>query len=125
MSPPSLPSPSLPLPILRKKLTQKLPSGGVGGPVALATTGVTFLPLSTVSERAPELIAKAERDIASKADTLAPGLKEQYAAQLAMHKSGTVPTVEFIVFPFNPHPTGASSLPLSPPASPRAGAGAS
>ncbi len=83
-------------------------SGGIGGPVSLATTGVTFLPLKTVSDRASELIETAERAIASKADTLPAGLKEQYAAQLALHKSETVPTVEFIVFPFNPHPTGSS-----------------
>ncbi|KAM5543788.1 hypothetical protein V8D89_002405 [Ganoderma adspersum] len=100
-------SDSLTAPELQAKLAEIY--GGVGGPVALATTGVTFLPLTTVSERASELIAKAERDIASKADTLAPGLKEQYAAQLAMHRSGSVPTVELIVFPFNPHPTGQAA----------------
>ena len=68
---------------------------------------MTFLPLQTVSERASELIATAERAIASKADKLAPGLKEQYDAQLALYKSPNVPSVEIIVFPFNPHPTGS------------------
>ena len=77
---------------------------------------MTFLPLKTVSERAAALVEQAERAIASKADTLAPGLKEQYATTLALHKSDNVPAVEFIVFPFNPHPTG-SSLPAFLPAS--------
>ena len=103
----------------RRSLIQGHRSGGAGGPVALATTGVTFLPLQTVSDRASELIATAERTIASKADKLTPGLKEQYDAQLALYKSPNVPSVEIIVFPFNPHPTGPfpflslRSLPLS------------
>ncbi|KAI1787199.1 GMC oxidoreductase [Ganoderma leucocontextum] len=102
-------SDTLPVPDLQAKLREIY--GGIGGPVSLATTGVTFLPIKAVSDRAAELIETAERDIASKADKLPAGLKEQYDAQLALYKSADVPSVEFIVFPFNPHPNG-QAVPL-------------
>ncbi|KAI1787208.1 GMC oxidoreductase [Ganoderma leucocontextum] len=79
---------------------------GQSGPISLAASGLTFLPMKAFSDRAEELIEATERDIASKAGKLPPGLKEQYDVQLALYKSANVTQTELFVFPFNPHPNG-------------------
>ncbi|KAI1783604.1 GMC oxidoreductase, partial [Ganoderma leucocontextum] len=80
--------------------------GETEGPISLACTGVTFLPLQTFSDRADELIEKVEKRIQEHADKLSPGLKEQYEQQLKMLKDKNVPDIEIVVFPVNVHPQG-------------------
>ncbi|TBU27831.1 GMC oxidoreductase [Dichomitus squalens] len=80
--------------------------GEAAGPLSLACTGVTFLPLHTFSDRADELIEKVEKRIEQNAEKLSPGLKEQYELQLKLLKDKNVPDLEIVVFPVNVHPAG-------------------
>ncbi|KAI0369826.1 GMC oxidoreductase [Pilatotrama ljubarskyi] len=92
-------SDTIKLPEIQRKLRDLY--GDASGPLAVALTGPTFLPLQVFSDRADDIIAAQERKLAAVADTLAPGMKEQYDLQLEMLKNPSVPDLEILVFPFS------------------------
>ncbi|EJF56208.1 hypothetical protein DICSQDRAFT_175107 [Dichomitus squalens LYAD-421 SS1] len=77
------------------------------GPLSLACTGVAFLSLHTITERADELIEKVEKRIKRTTDKLSPGSKEQYELHLKLLNDKKVLDLEIVVFPVNVHPAGA------------------
>ncbi|KAI0709739.1 GMC oxidoreductase [Earliella scabrosa] len=100
-------SDTLLLPHVKEKLTKLY--GEAGGPLWLACSGCTFLPVQTFSDRADELIRALERRISDAAPKTLPGLQEQLQMQLDMLKNKDIPDIEIVVFPFNLHPTGGDT----------------
>ncbi|KAI0695502.1 GMC oxidoreductase [Cerioporus squamosus] len=80
--------------------------GEDGSTIALATSGVTFVPAQVVTERVEALAETVERKLASQADAMPAGLKAQYEHQLKMLKDKSIPDVELVIFPVNMHPMG-------------------
>ncbi|OBZ73019.1 Glucose oxidase [Grifola frondosa] len=77
------------------------------GPLSVALSGLTFLPLQSFSDRASEIIDQLSAKIEKEADSYPPGLKEQYEYQLKCLKDEKVPEAEIIVFPFSFDPNVA------------------
>ncbi|KAI0358345.1 GMC oxidoreductase [Trametes cingulata] len=92
-------SDTIKLPEFQSKLREAY--GDPNGPLSLALSGATFVPIQKFSDRADEIIQAQERRIAAKAAKLPPGLKEQYEIQLEMLKNPNVPDIEILIFPFS------------------------
>ncbi|RPD54853.1 GMC oxidoreductase [Lentinus tigrinus ALCF2SS1-7] len=94
------------LPEVQAKLHQLY--GQDGGAIALASSGVTFVPAQVVSspERVNALAESIEHKLSSQANAIPSGLKAQYEHQLKMLKNPTIPDLELVIFPVNMHPVG-------------------
>ncbi|KZT05773.1 GMC oxidoreductase [Laetiporus sulphureus 93-53] len=101
-------------PAFQSKLKGAYPH--VEGPLSLVWTGITYLPVQTVSERADSIIDMQTAQIVKEADQYPPGLGEQYEMQLELMKDAKVPDVEYLVFPFSlvPDTSGKPRLSLLP-----------
>ncbi|TFK79184.1 GMC oxidoreductase [Polyporus arcularius HHB13444] len=80
--------------------------GNDGSTIALASSGVTFLPAQVISERVDALAETIERKLASEDEMMPAGLKAQYEHQLRALKDRNIPDMELVIFPVNIHPTG-------------------
>ncbi|OCH89327.1 FAD/NAD(P)-binding domain-containing protein [Obba rivulosa] len=83
---------------LREKLRESC--HGYEGLLALATTGLSFLPFHTFSERATFLTKEQKRKVAENVNTYPPGLREQYDEQIRLMENPNVPNLEIILYPF-------------------------
>ncbi|CCM05264.1 uncharacterized protein FIBRA_07474 [Fibroporia radiculosa] len=86
-------------PGFHSKAKEQLPD--TKSPLSLVMSGLSFLPVQTLTEKSSYIYKKVEELIAS-----APvGLKEQYKVQLEILKNEKVPDIEIMVFPFSFDPT--------------------
>ena len=74
-------------------------------PLELTFTGLNFIPLQTVSDRASEIISQFESKLALEHASLPVGVKEQYEYQLKMLKDPSIPDIEIMIAPFGFSPT--------------------
>ncbi|EED82946.1 hypothetical GMC oxidoreductase [Postia placenta Mad-698-R] len=66
---------------------------------ATVWTGITYLPLQLVSERASYIIERQTAKIQGEAATYPPGLKEQYDIQLDILRNSQIPDLEIMLLP--------------------------
>ncbi|EMD35377.1 hypothetical protein CERSUDRAFT_116159 [Gelatoporia subvermispora B] len=85
-------------PELRGKFREMHP--GYEGFLALATTGLSFLPSNVFSDRMASLAEEQQRKLTRDASTYPPGLKEQYEKQIQLLNDPKVPNLEILVYPF-------------------------
>jgi len=101
-------------PAFHSKLKEAYPD--VEGPLSLVWSGITYLPLQTITPRATSIIEKQREAIAKEAKNLPPGRQEQYEIQFDILNNSKVPDVEIMVFPFSllPDTSGKPHIALLP-----------
>jgi len=89
-------------PAFKAKTHESYP--GLPGPFSLLFTGLSFVSIQDVSDRAAKLIEQQKAKIERDASKYPPGLKEQYDVMIQLMKDNDVPDIEIIVWPFSFNP---------------------